>query len=89
MSQTTLSLRIDEKLKKQFDAFCTEVGMNPSVAINLFIKTVVREHRIPFEIAIKEDQFYSDANLARLRKSIAELDAGKAQEHDLIEVSDD
>jgi DNA-damage-inducible protein J len=89
MSQTTLSLRIDEKVKKQFDEFCTEVGMNPSVAVNLFIKTVVREHRIPFEIAVKEDPFYSDANLARLKKAIAELDEGKAQEHDLIEVSDE
>lgn len=89
MSQTTLSLRIDEKVKEQFDEFCTEVGMNPSVAVNLFIKTVIREQRIPFEITIKEDPFYSDVNLARLKKAIAELDAGKAQEHDLIEVSDD
>lgn len=89
MAQTTLSLRIDEKVKKQFDEFCTEVGMNPSVAVNLFIKTVVREHRIPFEIAVKKDPFYSDANLARLRKAISELDTGKTQEHELIEASDD
>ncbi len=89
MAQTTLSLRIDENVKKQFDEFCAEVGMNSSVAVNLFIKTVVREHRIPFEIAVKEDPFYAEANLARLRKAIAELDSGKAREHELIEVSDD
>lgn len=50
MSQTTLNVRIDEDLKGRFDAFCAAVGMNASVAVNLFVKTVVREQRIPFEI---------------------------------------
>ncbi len=50
MKQTTISVRMDEKLKNEFDSFCADVGMNASVAINLFIKTVVREKRIPFEI---------------------------------------
>lgn len=50
MSQTTLNVRIDEDLKRRFDAFCAEVGMNASVAVNLFVKAVIREQRIPFEI---------------------------------------
>ena len=50
MAQTTLSGRMDEDLKRRFDAFCAEVGLNASVAVNLFVKTVVRESRIPFEI---------------------------------------
>jgi DNA-damage-inducible protein J len=74
MAQTTLSVRMDENIKKQFDAFCAEVGMNTSVAINLFAKAVLRERRIPFEIALNDDPFYSDANLARLKKAIAQLD---------------
>jgi len=77
MAQTTLSVRMDENLKKQFDAFCAEVGMNASVAINLFAKAVLRERRIPFEIALNDDPFYSEANMARLKKAIAELDEGK------------
>ena len=74
MAQTTLSVRMDENIKKQFDAFCAEVGMNTSVAINLFAKAVLRERRIPFEIALNNDPFYSDANLDRLKKAIAQLD---------------
>ncbi len=50
MSQTTLSVRMDEDLKRRFDAFCSDVGMNASVAVNLFARAVVREQRIPFEI---------------------------------------
>lgn len=51
MGQTTLNVRMDEDLKRRFDAFCADVGMNASVAVNLFVKTVIREQRIPFEIA--------------------------------------
>ena len=54
MGQSTISVRMDENLKKQFDEFCTRVGMNPSVAINMFANVVVREQRIPFEIALKQ-----------------------------------
>lgn len=77
MAQTTLSVRMDENIKKQFDAFCAEVGMNTSVAINLFAKAVLRERRIPFEIALNDDPFYNEANLARLKKAIAQLDESK------------
>ena len=77
MAQTTLSVRMDENMKKQFDAFCSEVGLNASVAINIFVKAVLREKKIPFEISISDDPFYSDANMARLKKAIAQLDEGK------------
>lgn len=50
MAQTNISIRMDEDLKKQFDAFCSDVGMNMTTAICIFAKTVVREKRIPFEI---------------------------------------
>ena len=84
MAQTTLSIRMDENVKKQFDAFCSEVGMNTSVAINLFAKAVLREGKIPFEISVNDDPFYSDANKARLKKSIDALNASKGSAHELI-----
>ena len=58
MAQTNLSVRVEEKDKKSFELFCNETGMNVSVAINMFIKTVLRENKLPFEI--KVDPFYSD-----------------------------
>ena len=50
MAQTTLSVRLDSADKKRFEEFCSETGMNVSVAINMFIKAVLRESRIPFSI---------------------------------------
>ena len=86
MAQTTLSVRMDEQVKKQFDDFCNEVGLNASVAVNIFAKAVLRERRIPFEISVETDPFYSDANIKRLKKSIEQLESGNGTEHDLIEV---
>ena len=54
MTQTTFNVRMDETLKKQFDGLCQEFGMNASTAINIFARTVVRQRRIPFEIASPE-----------------------------------
>ena len=86
MAQTTLSVRMDEQVKKQFDEFCNEVGMNASVAVNIFAKAVLRERKIPFEISVEADPFYSETNIKRLKKSIGQLEAGNGTEHDLIEV---
>ena len=48
MAQTSINIRIDEELKKQFDAFCSDIGMSMTTAFCVFAKTVVREKRIPF-----------------------------------------
>lgn len=55
MAQATFSVRMDETLKQQFDRLCNEFGMNASTAINVFARAVVREKRIPFEIASSQD----------------------------------
>ncbi len=88
MAQANLSVRIDENDKKSFEAFCNETGMNVSVAINMFIKTVLREHRLPFEI--KSDPFYSKSNIEYLEKIVEKINNGKAklEEHELIEEDD-
>lgn len=57
MALTTLTARVDQKDKADFDAFCSNVGLNTSTAINLFVKAVLREKRIPFEISQSSDPF--------------------------------
>ena len=45
-----MTIRVDEQLKQSFDVLCNEFGLSNSAALNLFMKAVVRERRIPFEI---------------------------------------
>ena len=50
MAQTSMTLRVDNSLKKNFDNLCEEFGFTTTAAITVFMKTVVRERKIPFEI---------------------------------------
>ncbi len=89
MALATLTARVDEKDKVSFDTFCSNVGLNTSTAINLFVKAVLRENRIPFEITQAPAPFFSEANMAYARKSVQELKAGKGTAHELIEMADE
>lgn len=83
MAQTSINIRMDKELKKSLDETCQELGMNLTTAITIFAKKVTREKRIPFDISI--DPFYSDSNMAHLKRGIEALSVGKGSEHDLIE----
>ena len=48
----TLTINIDEKTAENFYAFCEELGLDMSTAINLFMKACLREKRIPFELSL-------------------------------------
>jgi len=78
---------MDAELKKRMEAVCDELGMNMTTAFTVFAKKMTREHRIPFEVS--SDPFYSEKNVAFLRRGMAELDAGLGEAHELIEVDDE
>ena len=80
MSQTTVSIRMDNELKNNFDHICTELGMSMS-AVTMLAKKMTREQRLPFELSV--DPFYSEQNMARLRKSIAEMEATGGTVHEV------
>ena len=86
MAQTNVNIRMDDVLKQQFDTLCNELGLTMSTAFNIFAKTMVRQQGIPFEISL--DPFYSENNMAHLRRGIVALNAGKGIEHDIIEVTE-
>lgn len=43
-----MSFRVDKTLKKQADELFKQLGMNTSVALNMFLTQSVREQGIPF-----------------------------------------
>nr|WP_314758193.1 type II toxin-antitoxin system RelB/DinJ family antitoxin [uncultured Lachnoanaerobaculum sp.] len=84
MAQTVnVNFRLDEADKKRMENVCNELGLSMSAAFTIFAKKVGREHRIPFEISV--DPFYSESNVAHLRRGVAALNAGLGVEHDIIE----
>lgn len=45
-----MSIRIDSDLKKQAEAMFADMGLNMTTAMNIFVRQVVRQGKIPFEI---------------------------------------
>ena len=87
MAQTNVNIRMDEKLKKDFDKFCSDVGMSMTTAICIFSQRAVKEQKIPFEITA--DPFYSNENIKRLEKAIQDLNNKKGTKHELMEDEDE
>ena len=50
MRQTATTIRMDADLKAEFDKLCDEFGMSANTAFNIYVKAVVRQRRIPFQI---------------------------------------
>ncbi len=46
-----ISLRIDDDVKQEAEKVLKEIGISMSSAVNIFLKTVGREKRIPFELS--------------------------------------
>ena len=68
MESLTLNVRVDAKDKKNFEHFCNSVGMNVSTAVNMFIKAVLREQKLPFEVKTTsyDENIYEKLKVAEL-----------------------
>lgn len=76
-----VNFKLDADIKKNMEQVCSELGLSMSAAFTIFARKVARENRIPFEVSV--DPFYSEENMARLKKSIADLNAGKGTMHEV------
>lgn len=80
-----ISLRVDDELKRGAEKTLNDIGLSMSTAINIFLKTVVRENGIPFELSA--DPFYSKENMKELERRVHAVRSGEStlKEHELIE----
>ena len=51
-----VSTRIDEATKEQFYKICDVIGITPSNALSIFIKSVVYSNGIPFPVAVPPEK---------------------------------
>ncbi len=84
MATTTVSFRTDAELRKKADIFFEAVGISMSTAINIYLRKVVMEQRIPFEIslpamsaesidALKEAEELKKPGVGKVFKNVDEL----------------
>ena len=52
MATTNLNIRTDKEIKEQAEAVFAELGLNMTTAVNIFLRTTVRERGIPFALQL-------------------------------------
>ena len=85
-----LSIRMEKELKEQAELLFSELGMNMTTALNIFVRQSVRQGKIPFEITLNRP---NAETLAALRE-IEDMQSGKRPKQsmsvaDFIKTMDD
>lgn len=52
MATTNLNIRTDKDIKEQAEKIFSELGLNMTTAINMFLRTTIRENGIPFSLKL-------------------------------------
>ena len=49
-----LSIRMDKEIKEKAENLFSELGMNMTTALNIFVRQSIRQGKIPFEISLNQ-----------------------------------
>lgn len=50
MATTNINVRVDSALKQEAETLFSELGLNMSSAINMFLRSAINHNGIPFEV---------------------------------------
>jgi len=78
MAQTSISIRIDEDIKKDVESILSQIGLTLSSATNVFYRQIVRTRGIPFPLTAVEQLNTTESALLK------GLDAMKAAQQQAI-----
>ena len=73
MRTAVIQTRVDSALKYDADSFFESIGMDTTTAIRIFLKQVLIQRKIPFEI-VQDNSFYSEKNMKALEHSKMQMD---------------
>ena len=71
MSTTNLNIRIDKDVKEKAEKIFNELGLNMTSAVNIFLRTAIRERGIPFELKLDVPNETTIAAIEEGRKMVS------------------
>jgi len=79
---TSITIRIDDEIKREAETLFEKLGFSISGAINVFFRQAIRDQAIPFPIHAKTaqdkyEEYFNPYNLKILRESIAQAERGE------------
>ena len=72
MATTNLNIRTDKEVKDQAEHIFSELGLNMTTAINIFLRTTIREKGIPFELKLDIPNSTTAAAIEEGRKNASD-----------------
>lgn len=85
MASVNVSIRMDSELKAQAEQVLSQLGMNMTGTINMFLQQIVRDRAVPLSLSLSSEQsLYAD--LLRARTERAQGLPGRSAEEMLSEI---
>lgn len=73
MEKTNLMISLDKKDKEMFQDLVNKLGLNISVAFNMFVKQSIRNNSLPLDLTLNEIDSVSDRLMDKYDKAFEEL----------------
>lgn len=73
MEKTNLTISLDKKDKEMFQDLVNKLGLNISVAFNMFVKQSIRNNSLPLDLTLNEFDSVSDRFMDKYDKAFEEL----------------
>ena len=65
MATTNLNIRTDKAIKDQAEEIFNELGLNMTTAVNMFLRTAIREHGSMSILWAQKVELFSQHNICR------------------------
>lgn len=73
MEKTNLTISVDKKDKEMFQDLVNKLGLNISVAFNMFVKQSIRNNSLPLDLTLNEFDSVSDRLMDKYDRAFEEL----------------
>ena len=80
MSKTSMSIRLDSEVKEQAQQVFSNLGMDMTTAINIFLRQAIQYQGLPFDVRLDESR--------RLLEVLTDLDQNRNMSQSFESVSD-
>lgn len=80
MSKTSMSIRLDSEVKEQAQQVFSNLGMDMTTAINIFLRQAIQYQGLPFDVRLDENR--------RLLEVLTDLDQNRNMSQSFESVSD-
>ena len=87
MSKTNLNISTDKAIKDHAEEIFNELGMNMTTAVNMFLRTAIREHGIPFELKLEVPNNTTTAAIEEGRKMLSDPSAPRYSNMDALKAA--